>query len=65
MMMGMSTRSFAISASRVFNAVRSGEPGAKFLTGSLTGTGTRLVPVNPAIGVGMVIRHLGEHCTFV
>jgi hypothetical protein len=50
MMIGISTRSFAICFSRALTSARSGEPGAYDFTGSLTGGGTRRVPLNPASG---------------
>src|SRR5688500_7968907 len=53
MITGMSIRSFAISASRFLSDARSGDPGAYERTGSLTGGGTRRVPVNPTTGAGV------------
>src|SRR5688500_1174043 len=52
MITGMSIRSFAMSVSRFLSDARSGDAGAYERTGSLTGGGTRRVPVNPATGAG-------------
>src|SRR5690349_11150355 len=49
MMMGISIRSDAIEASRSFNAVFSGEPGAYERTGSFIAGGTRRLPLKPLI----------------
>src|SRR5439155_16725674 len=43
---GMSARSPAICSKRALSSARSGEPGAYDFTGSLTGGGTRRIPVN-------------------
>src|SRR5687767_15133231 len=46
MMIGISTRSDAIDASRALIEARSGDPGAYERTGSLIGGGTRRMPLN-------------------